>query len=134
MAPRPEGPLWSLFVEYPLCDAIFDDQRLVIEDLLHGGGARSVVSVDQLFDGAFLRVVVPRRRIFVSLQGADAPERAVAWFPGSEAEQIESAIARACGLPPGTAVELLDGDAAVVISPTIPNDSVLKNPMTDQEA
>merc|ERR1719331_3762865 len=55
----------------------------------------------------------------------DIHKKAVIWYPGSTVEQIEKAIAKAAGLPPGTAVELRDGEATVVLSTTIPNDTHL---------
>jgi len=79
----------------------------------------------QLMEGGSLKVAaVPKRRILVSLQGA-GDQRAVAWYPGATAEQIESAVAKACSLPVGTPIELLDGDEAVVVSPSIPDGSAL---------
>eukprot|EP00929_Paragymnodinium_shiwhaense_P080885 TRINITY_DN42225_c0_g1_i5.p1 TRINITY_DN42225_c0_g1~~TRINITY_DN42225_c0_g1_i5.p1 ORF type:complete len:595 (+),score=108.88 TRINITY_DN42225_c0_g1_i5:318-2102(+) len=137
------GPLWSIFVQYPnrdqvlrelpppqslseLRDAleVFHDQHLLVCDRQAKGQYVLLERAEQLYDGASLRVTVPRRRIFVSLRGCTR-SRPVAWYPGASAEQIETAIAKACGLPVGTPIELLDGDVAVVISATIPNDSML---------
>ncbi|OLP75633.1 hypothetical protein AK812_SmicGene44541 [Symbiodinium microadriaticum] len=99
---------------------VLDDQQL---QLLRDGCVSQVEQVGQLFDGAALKVSVPRRRIFVSLEGGRG--RPVVWFPGSTPEQIEDTVVKACGLPPGTSVEVLEGDTTVVISPTIPNDTRL---------
>jgi len=68
---------------------------------------------------------VPRRCIFVSF-GDSIRNKPVAWYPGASAEQIEQAIVKACALPFGTTIELMDGDGAVVISATIPNESALQ--------
>mmetsp|Transcript_4749 Transcript_4749/g.8124 ORF Transcript_4749/g.8124 Transcript_4749/m.8124 type:complete len:605 (-) Transcript_4749:121-1935(-) len=65
-----------------------------------------------------------RRRIFVHQQGS-TEQRTVAWYPGTTAEQIEIAVAKACNFPAGTPMEFLDGDEAVVISSTIPDGAVL---------
>jgi len=141
---RPSGaPAWTLFVQYPnrepvlrelvalqslseLRDAleVFDDQHLQIADKQNPSEFKLVESIDQLYAGASLRVTVPRRRIFVSLEGG-VRDRPVVWYPGASAEQIENAIVKACGLPLSTPIELLDGDVAVVISATIPNDLAL---------
>jgi len=142
---------WSLFVLYPnkepvcrelpvpqslaeLREAlqVFDDQHLLVADPGTGNGGESsapvsfafVERVDQLCDGAVLRVTVPRRCIFINLDDS-VRNKPVAWYPGASAEQIENAIVKACGLPLGTPIELMDGDTAVVISATIPNDASL---------
>jgi len=137
----PSDEIWSLFVQYPNRDQVlrelhpprdlaelrtalevFDDQHLLVADQSNKSQFMLVERADQLYDGASLRVTVPRRRIFVTLDGTNST-RQVAWYPGASAEQIENAIAKACGLAVGTAIELLDGDVAVVISATVPNDS-----------
>jgi len=134
--------VWSLFVQYPnrepvlrelvapqslseLRDAleVFDDQHLLIVDPHHG--QFPVERVSDLFDGCSLRVAVPRRRVFVSRSDGLIQHRPVVWYPGAGAEQIESAIVKACGFAVGTAIEVMDSDVAVVISATIPNDSAL---------
>lgn len=48
------------------------------------------------------------------------------WYPGATVEQIEKAIAKAAGFPAGTPIELRDGEAAIVLSTTIPNDTLLE--------
>eukprot|EP00931_Biecheleriopsis_adriatica_P114712 TRINITY_DN90625_c0_g1_i1.p1 TRINITY_DN90625_c0_g1~~TRINITY_DN90625_c0_g1_i1.p1 ORF type:complete len:584 (+),score=95.52 TRINITY_DN90625_c0_g1_i1:42-1793(+) len=136
------GQSLSLFIQYPnrepvlrelrqlpqnlaelRCNLeVLEDQQLQLQDA--AGQYCQVEQAGQLFDGANLRVTVPRRRIFVSLEGSGHP-RPIVWYPGSTSEQIESAIVKACGLPLGTPIELLEGDVAVVISATIPNDSRL---------
>jgi len=111
---------------------VYDDQHLLIAERgtglsTTGGGSafKKVEQVDQLYDGALLRVTVPQRRIYVNLEGSDV-SKCVAWYPGAGAEQIENAIVKACGLPLGTPVELMDGVGAIVISATIPNESILR--------
>jgi len=129
----------SLFVQYPNREPVLREMALpptlaelrgileVLDDqqlqLLRDGSVSQVEQIGQLFDGAALRVSVPRRRIFVSLEGGRG--RPVVWFPGSTPEQIEDTVVKACGLPAGTSVEVLEGDTTVVISPTIPNDTRL---------
>jgi len=121
---------------------VFDDQHLLVADW-QGSTATSgsngpnsaaaaatpaafaqVDRVEQLYDGAVLRVTVPRRQVFVNL-GAAVRNKPIIWYPGASAEQIECAIVKACGLPLGTPIEILNGEDALVISATIPNDSVL---------
>eukprot|EP00930_Biecheleria_cincta_P045291 TRINITY_DN31223_c0_g1_i1.p1 TRINITY_DN31223_c0_g1~~TRINITY_DN31223_c0_g1_i1.p1 ORF type:complete len:582 (-),score=83.88 TRINITY_DN31223_c0_g1_i1:56-1801(-) len=135
------GQCWSLLVRHPnrepvlrevlppqnllelrVALEVLEDQHLQIRDEL--GQYFSVDHIGQIFDGASLRVTVPRRRIFVALDGSSVSKQIV-WYPGTGTDQIESAIVKACGLQLGTPVELMDGDSAVVISPTIPNDSFL---------
>lgn len=101
---------------------VFDDQQILAQHARHNGNFSMLETVGQLYDGAVLRVAVPRRRIFVSM-GNIIREKSVVWYPGATADQIEKAIVKACGLPLDTSIELLDGDVAVVISATIPNDS-----------
>mmetsp|Transcript_6262 Transcript_6262/g.11631 ORF Transcript_6262/g.11631 Transcript_6262/m.11631 type:complete len:548 (+) Transcript_6262:156-1799(+) len=137
----PSSSLWRFFVQYPNREQVlrelpkpqnvsglreslevFDDQQLMVAESQDGPFVL-VESIDQLYDGASLRITVPRRRIFVSLNG-HLKNRPVVWYPGAAAEQIESAVCKACGLPNGTAIELFEEDStSVVISATIPNDS-----------
>lgn len=128
----------SLFVQYPNREAVLRELQLppslaelrnaleVLDDqqlqLQQNGKYCQVESVEQIYDGACLKVLVPRRRIFVSMDGRVRP---VVWYPGATPEQIENTVVKACGLAPGSSVEFLDGDTAVVISPTIPNDTHL---------
>lgn len=100
---------------------VFDDQHLMVA-ASQDGPFTFVENVDQLYDGASLRITVPRRRIFVSLNG-HVRNKPVVWYPGAAAEQIEAAVCKACGLPTGTPIELVEEDKTVVISATIPNDS-----------
>lgn len=99
---------------------VLDDQHLHLQQ---NGKCSQVEMVEQLFDGAFLKVSVPRRRIFVTYEGRTRP---VVWYPGATPEQIESTVVKACGLPVSCSVELQEGDTTVVISPTIPNDTKLR--------
>lgn len=140
--------VWSLFVQYPNRDPVlreftappssyglaalraklevFEDQQLWLDDVASSGQLLPVERSDQLIDGASVRVAVPRRKIHVSLaDGGRGSSRQVAWYPGATSEQIEATIAKACGFPAGTAIELLDGDVAVVISASIPSESRL---------
>lgn len=116
---RRELPLPQSVAELRNVLEVLDDQQL---ELQQNGKSCKVESLEQLFDGASLKVLVPRRRIFVSLDGRTRP---IVWYPGSTPEQIENTVVKACGLPTGTSIELLDGDTVVVISPTIPNDTQL---------
>eukprot|EP00928_Gymnodinium_smaydae_P034777 TRINITY_DN2457_c0_g2_i1.p1 TRINITY_DN2457_c0_g2~~TRINITY_DN2457_c0_g2_i1.p1 ORF type:complete len:659 (-),score=145.28 TRINITY_DN2457_c0_g2_i1:53-1990(-) len=137
-------PALSLFVRYPNRDQVlqelqtppqglgelrealevFHDQSLLIADRQDNTHFTPLEHVDQLYDGACLRVAVPRRTIRVTLQGTSR-QRLVAWYPGATAEHIEAAVAKACGLAPGTPLELMDGDVAVVISATLPEGTEL---------
>mmetsp|Transcript_17626 Transcript_17626/g.40800 ORF Transcript_17626/g.40800 Transcript_17626/m.40800 type:complete len:685 (+) Transcript_17626:47-2101(+) len=74
--------------------------------------------------GMTKNVASAKRRLFVHLQGS-TEQRAVAWYPGTPAEQIENAVAKACSIPLGTPMEFMDGEEAVVISSTIPDGAVL---------
>eukprot|EP00927_Polykrikos_kofoidii_P050961 TRINITY_DN44784_c0_g1_i1.p1 TRINITY_DN44784_c0_g1~~TRINITY_DN44784_c0_g1_i1.p1 ORF type:complete len:566 (-),score=80.67 TRINITY_DN44784_c0_g1_i1:105-1802(-) len=135
--------MWSFFVQYPDCCQVLreiapprsvaefrealevtHEQHVLVSDRHEKNEFSMVEDADQLYDGASICVTVPRRRIFVSLEG-QSWSKPVAWYPGATAEQIEKAIAKACGLPPKTSIELIDGDMAVVISATIPNNSRL---------
>eukprot|EP00927_Polykrikos_kofoidii_P039644 TRINITY_DN3398_c0_g1_i5.p1 TRINITY_DN3398_c0_g1~~TRINITY_DN3398_c0_g1_i5.p1 ORF type:complete len:558 (+),score=96.82 TRINITY_DN3398_c0_g1_i5:119-1792(+) len=84
-----------------------------------------VEQVDQLQSGATLSVIVPRRRIFISML-PDIRKKAVMWYPGATVDQIEVAIVKAAGLPMGTVVELRDGEANIVLSESIPNETHLE--------
>lgn len=134
-----EPEVWSLFVQYPNREPVcwdgeppqslselremlqvWPDQQLLISD--PSTPEVRFERVEQLFDGARLRVLVPRRRIFVSL-GTTVRERPIVWYPNATVEQIELAIVKACGLPLGTPIEVFEGEDAVVLSPSIPNDT-----------
>mmetsp|Transcript_19508 Transcript_19508/g.56750 ORF Transcript_19508/g.56750 Transcript_19508/m.56750 type:complete len:571 (-) Transcript_19508:141-1853(-) len=134
---------WSLFVQYPNREPVlrdllvpqslaelrevlevFDDQHLLVNDLVTGLYV-PVEQVGQLHDGASLQVAVPRRRVYVSRHDGGVRDKPVVWYPGAGADQIEAAIVKACGFPMGTPVELLEGNVAVVISATIPNEMSL---------
>lgn len=69
-----------------------------------------------------LFVVVPKRRIFINVL-PDIKKKAVLWYEGATLEQIERAIAKAAGFPPDALIELLEGDACLVLSESIPNDT-----------
>mmetsp|Transcript_48045 Transcript_48045/g.134140 ORF Transcript_48045/g.134140 Transcript_48045/m.134140 type:complete len:590 (-) Transcript_48045:97-1866(-) len=116
-----EVPAFQDLAEVRTVLEVYDDQHLLVADAGSKNQTSIVERVDQLFDGASLRVTVPRRRVFVGLEGGQ--RRQVTWYPGASAEQIESAITKACGLALGTPIELIDGGDAVVISATIPNNS-----------
>eukprot|EP00929_Paragymnodinium_shiwhaense_P046816 TRINITY_DN23815_c0_g2_i2.p1 TRINITY_DN23815_c0_g2~~TRINITY_DN23815_c0_g2_i2.p1 ORF type:complete len:572 (+),score=87.34 TRINITY_DN23815_c0_g2_i2:136-1851(+) len=89
------------------------DQQFIVEGL------------EQLYSGASLTVHVPRRRIFISM-APDIRKKAVMWYPGATVDQIERAIAKAAGLPTGAPIELRDGEVAIVLSTSIPNDMHLE--------
>ncbi|CAE8712436.1 unnamed protein product, partial [Polarella glacialis] len=137
----PGSACWSLFVQYPNREPVLrellptqnvtelrnalevlEDQQLLIQG--NSGQYCQVEQVGQIYDGASLRVTVPRRRIFVSMVGG-VRNRPIVWYPGTSDEQIESAIVKACGLPIASGIEVLDGDSTVVISASIPNDTHL---------
>lgn len=103
-----------------------EGQSLLVAHPRHPQQQFLVETLDQVFDGAALRVTVPRRRIFISVRSSNQPERTVMWYHGSTADEIEQAIVKAAGLTVGTPIELLDGDASVAISTTIPNDTRLE--------
>lgn len=134
---------WRLLVEYPNREQVprevpvpqtLEDlrtslgvetgQTLLTAHKLHTDQSYAVERLDQLQDDSSITVNVPRRRIYISMP-PDILKKAVIWYPGSTVEQIENAIAKAAGLPAGTPVELRDGEATVVLSTTIPNDTHL---------
>mmetsp|Transcript_117139 Transcript_117139/g.326344 ORF Transcript_117139/g.326344 Transcript_117139/m.326344 type:complete len:554 (-) Transcript_117139:82-1743(-) len=138
------GEGWRLLVQYPNRDPVQRDipvpqsleelrAALGVEDghtLLtvhqrHADQQYVVERLDQLQNGSFVCVHVPRRRIFISMP-PDIKKKAVMWYPGATVEQIERAIAKAAGFPAGTSVELRDGEATIVLSTTIPNDTHLE--------
>jgi len=98
---------------------------LLVSHRLHPDQQFVAERVDHLYDGATVHVHVPRRRIFITVP-PDNQQKAVMWYPGATADQIERTIGKAAGFPPGTPVELRDGDASVVLSTSIPNDTVLE--------
>eukprot|EP00440_Ansanella_granifera_P040593 gb/GFBE01044027.1/.p1 GENE.gb/GFBE01044027.1/~~gb/GFBE01044027.1/.p1 ORF type:complete len:548 (+),score=72.37 gb/GFBE01044027.1/:1-1644(+) len=100
-------------------------QSLLIAHRQHPDQMFMVESLDQVQDGAIVAVHIPRRRIYIS-GPPGIRNKAVMWYPGATAEQIEKSIAKAAGFPPGTAIELRDGEATVVLSTTIPNDTHLE--------
>mmetsp|Transcript_8911 Transcript_8911/g.19607 ORF Transcript_8911/g.19607 Transcript_8911/m.19607 type:complete len:536 (-) Transcript_8911:97-1704(-) len=85
-----------------------------------------VERLEQLRSGATVVIHVPRRRIFISVSAAGIRKKAVMWYPGATVKEVEVAIAKAAGFPAGTQVELMDGEAVVVLSTTIPNDTHLE--------
>lgn len=99
-------------------------QTLLTSHARHKDQQIAVERLDQLQNDAIVSVSVPKRRIFISMT-PDIQKKAVIWYPGSTVDEIEKAIAKAAGLPAGTAVELQDGEATVVLSTTIPNDTHL---------
>jgi len=142
--PQAQQPMWQLHVQYPNREPVFRDivapqsleelratlgvesgQALLTTHQRHTEQQYVVEHLDQLSSGASVCVHVPRRSIFISMP-PDIKKKAVMWYPGAAVEQIERAIAKAAGLPVGTHIELRDGDAAVVLSTTIPNDTHLE--------
>jgi len=140
---REEGT-WHLFVQLPNREQVEREipVPLSLEELRTALGIESgqtlltthkrhpdqqyiVERLEQLDDGATIYVSVPRRRIYISVP-PDIRKKAVVWYPGSTVEQIERAIAKAAGFSSGTPIELRDGEATVVLSTTIPNDTHLE--------
>jgi len=138
------GESWRILVQYPSSEPVHRDvsipqsleelratlgvdggQTLLTVHKQHADQQYVVESVNQLEDGSFVRVHVPRRHIYISVP-PDIKKKAVMWYPGATVDQIERAIAKAAGFPAGTAVELHDGEATVVLSTTIPNDTHLE--------
>ncbi|CAJ1331286.1 unnamed protein product, partial [Effrenium voratum] len=76
---------------------------------------------DQIHDGATLHVHVPKKRIFISVP-PNIKHKAVVWYAGATASQIERSIAKAAGFEPAAPVELRDGEDVVVLSTSLPND------------
>lgn len=135
---------WRLLVQFPNREQVYRDvpkpqsleelrtslgietgQTLLTSHSRHTEQQYVVERLDQLQTGSAISVSAPRRRIYISMQ-PDIRKKAVIWYPGSTVDQIEKAIAKAAGLSAGTAVELLDGEATVVLSTTIPNDTHLE--------
>mmetsp|Transcript_37306 Transcript_37306/g.79234 ORF Transcript_37306/g.79234 Transcript_37306/m.79234 type:complete len:552 (+) Transcript_37306:64-1719(+) len=100
-------------------------QTLLTAHKLHTDQHFVVERLEQLHNGAAVSVHVPRRCIYISVP-PDIKKKAVMWYPGAAVEQIERAIAKAAGFAPGTPIELRDGEAVVVLSTTIPNDTHLE--------
>lgn len=136
--------MWRLHVQYPNREPVL--REIVVpqslEELRAALGVESgqallttherhveqqyvVEHLDQLRSGASVCIHVPRRRIYISVP-PEIKQKAVMWYPGAAVEQIEKAIAKAAGLPVGTSIELRDGEATVVLSTTIPNDTHLE--------
>lgn len=134
---------WRLLVQYPNLEPVQREipipqsvdelraslglesgQTLLTSHRRHTDRQFAVERLDQLQNGSALVVSIPRRRIFVSMP-PHIEKKAVIWYPGSTVDQIEKAIAKAAGFPAGTAIELRDGEATVVLSTTIPNDTHL---------
>jgi len=132
---------WRLLVQYPNRDAVPREipvpqsleelsaalgvesgQTLLTTHERHQSQQYVVERLEQLHNNATVSVVVPRRRIYISVHPG-IKKKAVMWYPGATVEQIEKTIIKAAGFPNGTLVELRDGEATVVLSPTIPNDS-----------
>jgi len=142
--PQTQQPMWQLHVQYPNREPVFREivvpqsleelraalgvesgQALLTAHQRHTEQQYVVEHLNQLHSGASVCVHVPRRSIFISVP-PDIKKKAVMWYPGAAVEQIERAIAKAAGLPVGTHIELRDGDATVVLSTTIPNDTHLE--------
>lgn len=138
------GESWRLLVQYPSREpahrevpvpqsleelrvalGVDGGQTLLTVHKQHADQQYVVERLEQLEDGAFVRIHVPRRRIYISVS-PDIKKKAVMWYPGATVDQIEKAIAKAAGFPAGTAVELRDGEATVVLSTTIPNETHLE--------
>lgn len=79
----------------------------------------AVESVDQIADGFTLQVHVPKKRVFVS--AANVKNKAVVWYAGATASQIERSIAKAAGFGEDQ-IECRDGEDVVVLSTNMPND------------
>lgn len=111
--------------EFRAAIGVESGQSLLVSHRRHRGQQLQVERVDQLYDGAVVTIHVPRRHILISMQ-PDIRRKAVMWYPGSTVDQIERAIAKAAGLQAGTPIELRDGQATVVLSTSIPNDTHLE--------
>mmetsp|Transcript_47238 Transcript_47238/g.101115 ORF Transcript_47238/g.101115 Transcript_47238/m.101115 type:complete len:575 (+) Transcript_47238:113-1837(+) len=135
---------WRLHVRYPNSDPVLSEikapqsleelrarlgmesgQTLLTNHHRHIDQQYMVERLDQLFDGAEVAVQVPRRRIYISVPDY-VEKKAVMWYPGATVDQIEKAIAKAAGFQAGTPIELREGEASVVLSTTIPNDTHLE--------
>lgn len=85
-----------------------------------------VESIDQIWDGATLKVTVPNRRIFVTFSAMSDVAKEIVWFPGATTQQIETTIRHICGIPLDSEIEFFDMEnRAVVLSSTIPNETNL---------
>eukprot|EP00435_Cladocopium_sp_Y103_P057645 s749_g19.t3 len=81
----------------------------------------AVESVDQIGDGSTLQVHVPKKRVFIS--APNVKNKAVVWYAGATASQIERSIAKAAGFTGQEAsIECRDGEDVVVLSTNMPND------------
>mmetsp|Transcript_120349 Transcript_120349/g.190693 ORF Transcript_120349/g.190693 Transcript_120349/m.190693 type:complete len:545 (-) Transcript_120349:41-1675(-) len=135
---------WCLLVQYPNREqvqreipvpqsledlrtslGIESGQTLLTSHPRHADQQFAVERLEQLQNGSAIVVSVPRRRIYISMP-PHIHNKAVIWYPGSTVDQIEKAIAKAAGFSAGTAIELRDGEATVVLSTTIPNDTHLE--------
>lgn len=135
---------WRLLVQYPNREQVYREvpvpqsledlraalgvesgQTLLTSHKRHTDQQYAVERLDQLQNGSAISINVPRRRIYISMP-PDIRKKAVIWYPGSTVDQIEKAIAKAAGFSTGTAIELRDGEATVVLSTTIPNDTHLE--------
>mmetsp|Transcript_89409 Transcript_89409/g.208169 ORF Transcript_89409/g.208169 Transcript_89409/m.208169 type:complete len:538 (+) Transcript_89409:125-1738(+) len=135
---------WRLLVQYPNKEPVHKEipvpqsleelraalgviggQTLLTVHKQHKDQQYAVERLEQLQSGSFVCVHIPRRRIYISVP-PDIKKKAVMWYPGATVDQIERAIAKAAGFPVGTSVELRDGEAVVVLSTTIPNDTQLE--------
>eukprot|EP00930_Biecheleria_cincta_P059695 TRINITY_DN45418_c0_g1_i1.p1 TRINITY_DN45418_c0_g1~~TRINITY_DN45418_c0_g1_i1.p1 ORF type:complete len:547 (-),score=63.00 TRINITY_DN45418_c0_g1_i1:170-1810(-) len=135
--------IWQLAVQYPNRDPVHKDvpAPVSLDDLraslgvesdqllltpFHGGNDMFTVErLDQLHSGATLRVHIPKRCIYISVP-PHIRKKAVTWYAGATTDQLERSIAKAAGFSPGTPIELRDGEATVVLSTTIPNDTHLE--------
>lgn len=79
----------------------------------------AVESVEQISDGSTLQVHVPKKRVFIS--APNVKNKAVVWYAGATASQIERSIAKAAGLGEAP-IECRDGEDVVVLSTNMPND------------
>ncbi|CAL1173557.1 unnamed protein product [Cladocopium goreaui] len=67
----------------------------------------AVESVEQISDGSTLQVHVPKKRVFIS--APNVKNKAVVWYAGATASQIERSIAKAAGLGEAP-IECRDGE------------------------
>jgi len=136
-----DGSSLSLFIRYPNQEAVHreidpslalrelriifriqDDQQLLVNHATHRDTFFLLERMDQLFDGATLRVVVPKRRLIVTKDTPHGDKRVVCWYPGSSVEQIEAAILRGWQINGPVDFKTTDGEG-LVLSDTIPNDT-----------
>eukprot|EP00928_Gymnodinium_smaydae_P085115 TRINITY_DN6843_c0_g1_i1.p1 TRINITY_DN6843_c0_g1~~TRINITY_DN6843_c0_g1_i1.p1 ORF type:complete len:547 (-),score=54.57 TRINITY_DN6843_c0_g1_i1:156-1796(-) len=138
------APAWGLTVCYPNREPAWKDlpapqsledlrealgvsagQVLLARHPWHSEQQFAVECLDQVSNGSTVHVHTPFRRIFISVT-PEIRRKAVVWYPGTPVEEIERAITKAAGFPTGTPIELLDGEAAVALSVSIPNDTHLE--------